>query len=95
MAGTVAGPTFDDLFDKRSGSFLRLLEPWFLKRRFAMKAYEEIIKKLNLSKHDEGGYFCQTYKSDLIVRPQIGSYTRSSATHIYYFLSRGCMTVRE
>ena len=54
-----------------------------------MKAYEEIIKKLNLSKHDEGGYFCQTYKSDLIVRPQIGSYTRSSATHIYYFLSRG------
>ena len=54
-----------------------------------MKTYEEIIKKLNLSKHDEGGYFCQTYKSDLIVRPQIGSYTRSSATHIYYFLSRG------
>ena len=54
-----------------------------------MKSYEEIIKKLNLSKHDEGGYFRQTYKSDLIVQPQKESYTRSSATHIYYFLSKG------
>jgi len=56
---------------------------------FAMKAYEKIVKKLNLSKHPEGGYYRQTYKSDLIVRPQKGSYTRSCATHIYYFLSRG------
>lgn len=54
-----------------------------------MKAYEEVIKKLNLSKHDEGGYFYQTYKSDLIAQPQKESYTRSSATHIYYFLSKG------
>ena len=54
-----------------------------------MKAYEKIVKKLNLSKHPEGGYYRQTYKSDLIVRPQKGSYTRSCATHIYYFLSRG------
>ena len=37
-----------------------------------MKTYEEIIKKLNLSKHDEGGYFYQAYKSDLIVQPQKG-----------------------
>lgn len=54
-----------------------------------MKSYDEIIKKLNLSKHDEGGYFRQTYKSGLIVQPQKESYTRSSATHIYYFLSKG------
>jgi predicted cupin superfamily sugar epimerase len=54
-----------------------------------MKTHEKIIKKLNLSKHDEGGYFCQTYKSDLIVQPDRESYTRSSATHIYYYLSRG------
>ena len=54
-----------------------------------MKTYEKIIEKLNLSKHPEGGYFCQTYKSDLIVQPEKESYTRSSATHIYYFLSRG------
>ena len=54
-----------------------------------MKTHVKIIKKLNLSKHDEGGYFCQTYKSDLIVQPDRESYTRSSATHIYYYLSRG------
>jgi predicted cupin superfamily sugar epimerase len=54
-----------------------------------MEAYEKIIEKLNLSKHDEGGYFCQTYKSDLIVQPEKESYTRSSATHIYYYLKKG------
>ncbi len=54
-----------------------------------MKTHEKIIKKLNLSKHDEGGYFCQTYKSDLIVQPDRESYARSSATHIYYYLSSG------
>ena len=54
-----------------------------------MKAHEKIIELLDLSKHDEGGYFRQTYKSDFIVQPQQESYTRSSATHIYYFLSRG------
>ena len=54
-----------------------------------MKTHVKIIKKLNLSKHDEGGYFCQTYKSDLIVQPDRESCTRSSATHIYYYLSRG------
>jgi predicted cupin superfamily sugar epimerase len=60
-----------------------------LKKRLAMEAYEKIIEILDLSKHDEGGYFRQTYKSDLIVQPEKESYTRSSATHIYYFLSKG------
>ena len=50
-----------------------------------MKTNEEIIKKLNLSEHPEGGYYRQTYKSDLIVHPHKESYARSSATHIYYF----------
>lgn len=54
-----------------------------------MKAYEEIIKDLDLSPHDEGGFFRQTYKSDLIVKPAKESYARSSVTHIYYFLSKG------
>ena len=58
-----------------------------------MKANEEIIKDLNLSPHDEGGFFRQTYKSDYIVQPQKESYTRSSATHIYYFLSRGMHSI--
>ena len=54
-----------------------------------MQAYEKIIEILNLSKHDEGGYFRQTYKSDFIVQPEKRSYTRSCATHIYYYLQRG------
>ena len=54
-----------------------------------MKTDEKIIETLNLSKHPEGGYFRQTYRSDFIVQPQKGSYTRSCATHIYYFLQRG------
>ena len=54
-----------------------------------MKTYEKIIEKLNLSQHDEGGFFRQTYKSGLIVQLQKKSYKRFSATHIYYFLSRG------
>ena len=58
-----------------------------------MKAYEKIIEKLNLSEHPEGGYFRQTYKSDRIVQPQKESYARSSATHIYYFLSSGMYSI--
>ena len=54
-----------------------------------MEAYEKIIEILNLSNHPEGGYFCQTYKSDFIVQPENKSYTRSCATHIYYYLQRG------
>jgi predicted cupin superfamily sugar epimerase len=58
-----------------------------------MKAYEEIIKDLNLSPHEEGGFFRQTYKSGLIVKPAKESYARSSVTHIYYFLSKGMHSI--
>lgn len=58
-----------------------------------MKAYEKMIKDLNLSPHDEGGYFRQTYKSDFIIQPQKKKYTRSSVTHIYYFLSKGMHSI--
>ena len=54
-----------------------------------MKAYEKIIEILNLSEHDEGGYFRQTYKSNFIVQPEKESYKRSCATHIYYYLQKG------
>ena len=54
-----------------------------------MEAYEEIIEILNLSKHDEGGYFRQIYKSNFIVQPEKESYKRSCATHIYYYLQKG------
>jgi predicted cupin superfamily sugar epimerase len=61
----------------------------FLKKRPAMKAYEKIIETLDLSKHPEGGYFRQIYKSHFIIRPEKESYKRSCATHIYYYLQRG------
>ena len=54
-----------------------------------METYEKIIEILNLSKHDEGGYFRQTYKSNFIVQPENKSYKRSCVTHIYYYLQRG------
>lgn len=54
-----------------------------------MEAYEKIIEKLDLEQHPEGGYFRQTYKSNFIVQPQKQSYTRSCATHIYYYLQSG------
>ena len=54
-----------------------------------MKTYEKIIEILDLAKHDEGGYFRQTYKSGFIVKPEKKSYKRSSATHIYYYLQSG------
>ena len=54
-----------------------------------MKTSEEIRETLNLSKHPEGGFFRQTYKSELLVQPLKGAYKRAAATHIYYFLPEG------
>lgn len=53
-----------------------------------MKA-SEIIEKLRLSEHPEGGFFRQTYKSELIVQPHKEIHTRAAVTHIYYFLQEG------
>lgn len=50
---------------------------------------KNIIERLNLAKHPEGGYFRETYRSDLIVKPQKKTYTRAAATHIFYFLPKG------
>ena len=51
---------------------------------------EEIIKKLNLSKHPEGGYYIETYRSEGIIPgsalPRIYSGDRNHATLIYYML---------
>ena len=43
-----------------------------------MKTSNEIIKKLNLIPHPEGGYFAETF------RDQLGS-----VSHIYYLLKKG------
>lgn len=50
---------------------------------------EELIKKLGLEKHPEGGYFKQIYKSkDSVVPPErFNSTERSAGTSIYFLLS--------
>jgi uncharacterized protein len=45
------------------------------------------IKKLNLNKHPEGGYFADTYKSDKIIRLPGYDGSRSICTAIYYLLT--------
>ena len=47
---------------------------------------KEIIKRLNLRKHHEGGYFVETYRSgEAVTDPQRGQ--RSYSTAIYYMLT--------
>jgi predicted cupin superfamily sugar epimerase len=48
--------------------------------------YSEIIKRLNLLEHPEGGFFRQTFKSDRLVK---AISVRSAFTHIYYLLPSG------
>jgi uncharacterized protein len=45
------------------------------------------IKKLNLSKHPEGGYFTESYRSEKIIRLSGYDGTRSICTAIYYLLT--------
>lgn len=47
---------------------------------------EEMIKLLNLQKHQEGGYFAETYRSkEMVTVPHRGQ--RSYSTAIYYMLT--------
>ena len=53
-----------------------------------MLSAEEIIKRLNLVKHQEGGYFGETYRStEQVVDPRRGP--RAYSTAIYYLLTPG------
>lgn len=45
------------------------------------------IKKLKLSKHPEGGYFAESYKSNKIIRLSGYDGGRSTCTAIYYLLT--------
>lgn len=49
----------------------------------------ELIEKLQLLDHPEGGYFRQTYKSDMVVVTEKKDVTRAALTHIYYLLTKG------
>ena len=46
-----------------------------------------LARKLGLEKHPEGGYFKQTYRSDIMVNVEGFGSPRSAATAIYYLLA--------
>jgi predicted cupin superfamily sugar epimerase len=46
----------------------------------------QLIKKLRLQKHPEGGYYKQTYSSDIIVNSKGYNGPRHAVTAIYYLL---------
>jgi predicted cupin superfamily sugar epimerase len=52
--------------------------------------YKKIIKTLNLTKHPEGGYYRETYRSEAIIPKTVLHHTysgdRNLATLIYYML---------
>jgi len=57
-----------------------------------MKNYEKIIKTLGLEPHPEGGYFKETYRSDLLISKEglknIYSGSRCASTAIYFLLTK-------
>ncbi|OGQ17885.1 MAG: hypothetical protein A3B70_02680 [Deltaproteobacteria bacterium RIFCSPHIGHO2_02_FULL_40_11] len=56
-----------------------------------MKNYEKIIKTLGLEPHPEGGYFKETYRSDLLISKEglknIYSGSRCASTFAYFILT--------
>ncbi len=53
------------------------------------KQVARLVKKLALVKHPEGGYFKQTYRSDIMVNVEGFDGLRNIATAIYYMLAGG------
>ncbi|WDE98819.1 cupin domain-containing protein [Lentisphaera profundi] len=49
----------------------------------------ELIKKLELSEHPEGGFFKETCRSDLNVFSPTAESERSAVTEIYFLLCKG------
>ena len=50
---------------------------------------EELIDRLSLEPHPEGGFYRRIFRSDMDVRPTDGRGTRSALTTIYFVLTEG------
>lgn len=50
---------------------------------------EKIIKKYNMQKHPEGGYFAETYRSSQEVTSPVNGLKRNALTDIYFLLASG------
>ena len=48
-----------------------------------------LIEELGLSKHPEGGFFRQSFKSGVKIQPQDQTALRAAITHIYFYLPKG------
>ena len=49
----------------------------------------ELISRLNLEPHPEGGFYRRIFRSEMDVRPSDGRGTRAALTTIYYVLTEG------
>jgi predicted cupin superfamily sugar epimerase len=50
---------------------------------------DSIIKRYNLQKHPEGGYFAEIYRSEIKLQSPVNDLQRNSMTDIYYLLVNG------
>jgi len=50
---------------------------------------DELIARLQLQAHPEGGFFRETYRAGMRVTPEGASHQRSASTAIYYLLCDG------
>jgi uncharacterized protein len=55
--------------------------------QFRFVIAEQIIEKLRLERHPEGGWFTRTYKSE--IKFHSGQGERFAVSHIYYLLAQG------
>lgn len=54
-----------------------------------MKAARDIIKKLKLRPHPEGGYYKEVYRSDMQLQSPAANAKRNALTCIYFLLEKG------
>ena len=54
-----------------------------------MLKIQELIDKYQLTPHPEGGWYKETYRSELKLHSPVNGQKRSSLTQIYFLLTRG------
>ncbi|MEM7552041.1 MAG: cupin domain-containing protein [Bacteroidota bacterium] len=57
------------------------------KRSLEKKKIDNLVQKLELQPHPEGGFFKETYRSELIVEPKSFNAKRNVSTAIYFLLT--------
>jgi uncharacterized protein len=55
-----------------------------------MISKQQVIDKYNMKPHPEGGFYAETYRSNMIVNTEVGP--RSASTAIYFLLGSNCLS---